>query len=65
MPDARTAMLPRSLSLAQLLRGLKTGMKVDDFSAAAQWEPYAQQAVKQLSGVPLPASIEAPTSELR
>ena len=32
-------------------------MKVRDFSCAQQWKPYAQEASKQLQGVPLPASI--------
>ncbi len=43
----------------QLLRGLKTGMKVDEFSAAEQWQPYARDAAKQLKGVALPASLSS------
>ena len=43
----------------QLLRGLATGMKVPEFSSAAQWKPYAQQASRQLRGTPLPASLSA------
>lgn len=49
----------------QLLRGLKTGMKVAEFSAASQWKPYAQEAAKQLKGVPLPASLSAHIYALR
>lgn len=43
----------------QLLRGLATGMKVQGFSSASQWRPYAAEAAKQLKGVPLPASLSA------
>ena len=34
-------------------------MKVSNFSSATQWRPYAEEAAKQLKGVPLPASLSA------
>ena len=53
----------------QLLRGLATGMKVPEFSAAAQWKPYARQAARQLRGTQLPlpptASLSAHVYALR
>lgn len=37
------------LRVVQLIRGLKQGMDVKDFSSAEQWKPYAEQAVRELS----------------
>ena len=44
------------LLLLQLLRGLATGMKVQDFSSAQQWRPFAKQALKQLRDLPPPTA---------
>jgi predicted unusual protein kinase regulating ubiquinone biosynthesis (AarF/ABC1/UbiB family) len=38
------------LRVSQLLRGLANGMNIKDFSAAKQWSPFAQSAVKELEG---------------
>lgn len=40
-------------------------MKVQGFSCAHQWKPYAKEAERQLRGVPLPASITAHVYALR
>lgn len=36
------------LRVVQLIRGLKQGMGVKNFSSAEQWKPYAEQAVRVL-----------------
>lgn len=56
-PNHPTGMPPPAPSILQLLRGLATGMKVSNFSSANQWRPYAEEAAKQLKGVPLPACL--------
>jgi predicted unusual protein kinase regulating ubiquinone biosynthesis (AarF/ABC1/UbiB family) len=45
------------LRVVQLLRGLADGMGVKDFSSAAQWRPFADDALKQLKDVPPLASL--------
>lgn len=37
------------LRVVQLIRGLKQGMGVEEFSSAEQWKPYAERAIKELS----------------
>lgn len=40
------------LRVMQLLRGLAGGMGVADFSAAKQWAPYAQNALRKAGRQP-------------
>jgi predicted unusual protein kinase regulating ubiquinone biosynthesis (AarF/ABC1/UbiB family) len=42
------------LRVVQLLRGLANGMGVEDFSAAKQWQGFAEEARKKLKDVVLP-----------
>ncbi|CAD7702937.1 unnamed protein product [Ostreobium quekettii] len=36
------------LRVVQLLRGMKQGMDIGEFSCASQWSPFAREALKQL-----------------
>lgn len=47
------------LRVVQLLRGLQQAMGLETFSSAAQWKPFAKEALGQLKGVELPASMSA------
>ena len=47
------------LRVVQLLRGLANGMGVWDFSSAAQWRPFAADAVRHLGAPPLLPPVAA------